>query len=172
MHPLTAPLRTVPSGIHPWLALLGWLALVAVAGGLGAVASAEARDFYASLAQPSWAPPAAVFGPVWTALYLSMAVAAWLVWRERGWARARGALGLFVFQLGLNALWSWLFFAWHRGGLAFADILALLVALVATVVAFARIRRAAAWLLVPYLAWVTFAAALNFAVWRLNPGAL
>jgi benzodiazapine receptor len=98
-----------------------------------------------------------------------MAVAAWLVWRERGWARARVALGLFVLQLALNALWSWLFFGWHRGALAFADIVVLLALIVATVVSFAQIRTAAAWLLAPYLAWVSFATALCFSVWQRNP---
>ena len=169
MESLSAPLRTQPSNTNPWLALAGWLALCALTGALGAIASIDAKDFYATLAQPEWAPPAWLFGPVWTALYAMMAVAAWLVWRERGWAGARGALGLFVLQLGLNALWSWLFFAWHRGGLAFADILALWLALAATIAAFAPIRRAAAWLLAPYLTWVTFATALNYAVWQLNP---
>jgi translocator protein len=165
-------MRVVPSATSPWLALAGWVASTALAGTLGAIASVDAREFYAALERPRWAPPGRVFGPVWTVLYALMAVAAWLVWRERGWARARGALGLFVLQLALNALWSWLFFAWHRGGLAFADVLALLAVLVATVVAFARIRALAAWLLVPYVAWVSFAAALNFAVWRLNAGVL
>jgi len=98
-----------------------------------------------------------------------MGVAAWLVWRERGWSRARGALGLFVLQLGCNTLWSWLFFGWHRGALAFADILVLLALIVATIIAFGRIRRLAAWLLAPYLAWVTFATLLNYSVWQLNP---
>jgi translocator protein len=168
----SASLRTLPSNTNPWLALAGWIALVAIAGALGAVASTDAKQFYGSLVQPAWAPPAQVFGPVWTVLYILMAVAAWLVWRERGWSRARGALGLFVVQLALNALWSWLFFAWHRGGWAFADIVALLIALVATVVVFARIRKAAAWLLAPYLAWVSFAAVLNYSVWRMNPALL
>jgi tryptophan-rich sensory protein len=151
------------------LGLLLWIALCAAAGGIGAIASADAPAFYAALVKPPWSPPPQVFGPVWTVLYLSMAVAAWLVWRERGWARARGALGLFVLQLVLNALWSWLFFAWHRGALALADIVVLAALIVATLIAFARIRRLAAWLLVPYLAWVSFATALNYSVWRLNP---
>jgi translocator protein len=170
--PAHAPMRVVPSATSPWLALAGWVALTALAGTLGAIASVDAREFYAALERPRWAPPGRVFGPVWTVLYALMAVAAWLVWRERGWARARGALGMFVLQLALNALWSWLFFAWHRGGLAFADVLALLGVLVATIVAFARIRALAAWLLVPYVAWVSFAAALNFAVWQRNPALL
>jgi benzodiazapine receptor len=164
-----APLRTVPSPMSPWLALVLWVALCATAGAVGAIANATAPEFYAALAKPSWAPPAAIFGPVWTLLYICMAVAAWLVWRERGWARARGALGLFVLQLALNALWSWLFFGWRLGGLAFADILVLVALIVATLAAFARIRRLAAWLLVPYLAWVIFAAALNFSAWQRNP---
>lgn len=170
-HPETS-LRITPSPVNPWLALAGWIALCALAGATGAVASIDAKAFYATLDQPAWAPPPGVFGPVWTLLYIAMAWAAWLVWRERGFARARGALGLFIAQLVLNALWSWLFFAWHRGALAFVDIVALLLLIVATVVAFARIRRLAGWLLVPYLAWVCFATALNFSVWQRNPGLL
>ncbi len=166
------PVLITPSSVNPWLALAGWLALCAAAGAIGAIASVSASQFYAALERPAWAPPAGVFGPVWTLLYMAMGVAAWLVWRERGWWRARSALGLFVLQLACNALWSWLFFAWHRGGLAFADILVLLALIVATIVAFARIRRLAAWLLVPYLAWVTFATFLNYSVWQLNPQAL
>jgi translocator protein len=162
-------LRTVPSAIPPWLGLVLWVLLCVAAGAIGAIASSEAPQFYASLTQPSWAPPSKVFGPVWTCLYLLMAVSAWLVWRERGWARARGALGLFVFQLVINMAWSWLFFRVHDGGLAFADILVLLASIVATMVAFARIRALAAWLLVPYLLWVSFATALNWSVWQLNP---
>ncbi len=164
-----ASLRISPSPVNPWLALAGWVALCAIAGAIGAVASIDAKEFYASLDQPAWAPPARVFGPVWSLLYMCMAWAAWLIWRERGFSRARGALGLFLAQLALNALWSWLFFGWHRGALAFADILVLLALIVATVVAFARIRKAAAWLLAPYLAWVSFAAFLNYSVWQRNP---
>jgi len=162
-------MHITPSSVNPWLALLGWLALCAAAGAIGAIASVSAAQFYAALERPGWAPPAGLFGPVWTVLYAVMGVAAWLVWRELGWSRARGALGLFVLQLACNALWSWLFFGWHLGGLAFADILVLLALIVATIVAFARIRRFAAWLLAPYLAWVTFAAVLNYSVWQLNP---
>jgi tryptophan-rich sensory protein len=161
-------LRIVPSRVNPWLALAGWLLLTTLAGILGALASVNARSFYSALDRPAWAPPAGVFGPVWTLLYNGMGVAAWLVWRERGFARARGALGLFLLQLGVNALWSWLFFAWHLGGAAFADILVLLALIIATLIAFARIRLAAAWLLAPYLAWVSFATALNWSVWHRN----
>lgn len=162
-------LRTHPSSVPSWAGLILWLALCAVAGFIGAVASANAPEFYSLLDKPAWAPPPAVFGPVWTLLYILMGVAAWLVWRERGWARATGALGLFVLQLALNAVWSWLFFGWKMGGAALADILVLWVLLVATIIAFARVRRIAGALLAPYLAWVTFAAALNGAVWLRNP---
>lgn len=152
--------------------LLGWVAITFVAATLGAWASTSAASFYASLALPAWAPPASVFGPVWTLLYAMMAVAAWLVWRERGWRGARPALLLYLVQLAVNALWSWLFFGWKLGALAIADILVLIVLVCATIVMFARIRRLAAVLLLPYLAWISFASALNFAVWRANPGLL
>lgn len=154
------------------LGFLGWAALVFGAAALGALASVDARDFYAQLVRPAWAPPGWLFGPVWTGLYALMAVAVWLVWRERGFAGARAALGLFVVQLAANALWSWLFFAWRQGAWAFAEVLLLWALIVATLVSFHRIRALAAMLLVPYLAWVSFAAMLTFAVWRLNPQAL
>jgi tryptophan-rich sensory protein len=151
---------------------VGWLAITFVAAAIGAAASINAAAFYGELAQPSWAPPSSWFGPVWTVLYAAMGVAAWLVWRRAGFREAPAALTLFLVQLGLNALWSWLFFGWHRGALAFADILLLWVLIVLTVISFWRVRPLAGALLVPYLLWVTFAAALNYSVWRLNPGSL
>ena len=154
------------------IGLLGWLALVLLAGGLGAVASVDAASFYAQLNKPAWAPPAGVFGPVWSALYVLMAVAAWLVWREPDQPPRGTALAVFVVQLAVNALWSWLFFAWHQGAWAFADVLLLLALLMATVVLFRRVRPLAAWLLWPCLLWVAFASALTWAVWRANPGVL
>lgn len=155
------------------IGFLAWLALCLATGGVGALASVNARAFYGALVQPTWAPPAWVFGPVWTTLFVLMAVSAWLVWRVAGAGRRRSiALGLFVAQLIANGLWSWLFFAWHLGGVAFADIVLLWLLIAATLVAFRRIRPAAGALLVPYLAWVTFASALNAAVWQLNPGVL
>jgi tryptophan-rich sensory protein len=154
------------------LGLLGWLSVTFAAAAVGAIASVNAGGFYAALARPSWAPPADVFGPVWSVLYALMGVAAWLVWRRRGFAGARWALALFMAQLVANALWSWLFFAWHRGGLAFAEVVMLECLLVATVVAFHRGSVPAAVLLYPYLAWTTFAVALTYTVWRLNPGVL
>ncbi|CAD0328691.1 TspO/MBR family protein [Xanthomonas hortorum] len=155
-----------------WFGLLGWLVLCYLVAALGAAASIKAASFYAELQRPAWAPPGWLFGPVWTTLYGMMAVSAWLVWRRGGWNSTRGALSLFVLQLGLNGLWSWLFFAWHMGAWAFVDIVALWVALVLTIVAFAKWQRVAAWLLVPYLLWVSFAAALNYSVWQLNPQVL
>jgi benzodiazapine receptor len=154
------------------IGFLGWVLLTFAAAAVGAIASVNAGEFYAELARPSWAPPAWLFGPVWTALYALMAIAAWLVWRARGFAGARTALVLFVAQLAANALWSWLFFAWQRGGLAFAEVLVLCSLILATIVAFQRISTVAAVLLYPYLAWSVFASALTFAVWRLNPALL
>lgn len=155
-----------------WLGLIGWLVASLAAGAVGALATAQARDFYAGLVRPAWAPPGWVFGPVWTVLYILMGVAAWLVWRRGGWSGATGALSLFVVQLVCNAAWSWIFFAWRRGALALADIVLLLALIVATMLAFARVDRLAAVLLVPYLGWVAFATALTHAVWRANPGQL
>lgn len=155
-----------------FLGLAGWLVLVFAAAAVGAVASARAAEFYASLVRPSWAPPASVFGPVWTLLYLLMGIAAWLVWRERPVRAVGGPLALFVVQLALNALWSWLFFAWHQGRWAFVDIIVLWLLIVATVIAFWRVRPLAGALLLPYLAWVSFATALAFETWRLNPALL
>jgi tryptophan-rich sensory protein len=151
------------------LGLAGWLALSFTAAAIGAAASVNAGTFYGELVRPAWAPPAWLFGPVWTCLYLMMGVAAWLVWRERGWRAAALPLGLFVVQLAANALWSWLFFVWKRGALAFAEVLLLWVLIVATVVTFRRVRPLSAGLLLPYLAWVTFASALTYAAWRRNP---
>jgi benzodiazapine receptor len=152
--------------------LIGWLAVCYVAAAIGATASLQADTFYAQLIRPDWAPPASVFGPVWTVLYGLMAVAAWLVWRAAEFRLARPALILFLLQLLSNALWSWLFFGWHRGALAFLDILLLWVLIVITLVLFWRIRPLAGVMLIPYLAWVTFASALNYSIWKLNPSLL
>ena len=125
-------------------------------------------EWYAGLQKPSWNPPNWIFGPVWTALYTTMAIAAWLVWKRGGFASQRVALSLFLAQLLLNALWSPLFFGLRQPALAFADIVLLWLALLGTVAAFWKARPIAGALLVPYLAWVTFASALNFAIWRIN----
>lgn len=154
------------------LGLIGWLVVSFAASAVGAVASIQAAAFYGSLAQPAWAPPPAVFGPVWTILYAMMGVAAWWVWRAGGFRARRVALTLFLVQLGVNALWSWLFFAWHQGALALADITVLWLLIAATIITFWRVRPLAGALLVPYFLWVSFAFALNYSVWQLNPQVL
>ena len=148
------------------LALIGWLALCFAAS--GSAIFITTGSWYASLLKPSWNPPAWVFGPAWSLLYTMMAVAAWLVWREGGWKKQRRALGLFLAQLLLNALWTPLFFGLHNPALAFAEIVVLWLVLATTLRSFWLVKKAAGLLLVPYLAWTTFAAALNFAIWRLN----
>lgn len=154
----------------------GALAVIALAtfatAAIGAYASIDAKDFYAALNQPRWAPPPTVFGPVWSALYLAMCIAAWLVVRRLGLPAARPAMWLYAAQLVLNALWTWLFFRWHLGALALAEVLLLLALAVVTAGTFWRARALAGWLMAPYIAWVGFASALTFAMWRLNPGVL
>jgi tryptophan-rich sensory protein len=146
--------------------LLVFVALVAVAALSGA--RFQPGDWYLALAKPAWTPPGWLFAPVWTLLYLAIAVAGWLVWRAA--SRRRGApLALWGAQLVLNGIWSWLFFGLHRPDLALVDIALLWAAIGAFVLAARPVRLAAAGLFVPYWLWVTFAAALNFAIWRLNP---
>ena len=152
--------------------LAGWFALLAAVAALGAVASVNASGFYQSLRQPAWAPPASWFGPAWTTLYILMAIAAWRVWRREGFRGAPAALTLFLIQLVPNALWSWLFFAWHLGAWSFATVLLLWLMILATLVSFQRADRVAALMLAPYLLWVSLAMALNYSVWQLNPAAL
>ena len=148
------------------LALAGWLVLSFSAAAIGGFFMPGA--WYAALKKPSWNPPNWIFGPVWTALYTTMAIAAWLVWKRGGFAGQRVALSLFLAQLLFNALWSPLFFGLRHPAVAFADIVLLWLALLGTVAAFWSARPIAGALLLPYLAWVTFASALNFALWRLN----
>lgn len=151
------------------LGLLLWVVLCLAAGGLGGLVTTPAiPTWYAQLEKPTWTPPDWLFGPAWTTLYLLMAVAAWLVWRRGGFAAQRRPLTVFLVQLALNAAWSFLFFGLRNPGLALAEIVVLWVMIVATLLAFRRVSTVAALLLVPYLLWVTFAAALNFEVWRLN----
>tara|TARA_R110001599_G_scaffold353884_2_gene602396 strand:- start:86626 stop:87123 length:498 start_codon:yes stop_codon:yes gene_type:complete len=154
------------------LGLMGWLFISFAASAVGAVASIQAKSFYGQLVQPSWAPPPSLFGPVWTVLYALMAIAAWLVWRDGGLRANRIALSFFLGQLVFNALWSWLFFTWHLGALAFVDILFLWALIVATLVSFWRVRPLAGALLIPYLFWVSLASALNYCLWQHNPQVL
>lgn len=148
------------------------LLLTFAAGGIGAIASVNAAAFYQGLARPPWAPPAWLFGPVWTVLYVLIGVSAWLVWRKARLTRGVTPYILFGAQLAANALWTWLFFAWMQGALAFFDVILLLVLIAANMAAFVKIKPIAGWLLAPYLAWVAFATALTWSVWHLNPGTL
>lgn len=152
--------------VRRWFALAAWLLLCfgpAILGGLF-----RPDEWYASLNKPTWNPPGWVFGPVWTTLYTMMAIAAWIVWKQGGFRVQRLPLTAFLVQLILNALWSPLFFGWHRPGWALVDILLLWLAVLATILTFRPVSRGAAWLLAPYLAWVSFASVLNFTLWKWN----
>ena len=141
-----------------------------VAGVGGIVTSSSVSTWYPTLNKPAWNPPPWLFGPVWTALYLLMGIASWLVWQKRSEneAQVRRALGWYGLQLGLSLLWSVIFFGLRQVGLALIEIVALWSALATTGVKFWHIRRDAAGLLAPYFLWATFAAALNAAIWWLN----
>ncbi|WP_235835277.1 TspO/MBR family protein [Piscinibacter terrae] len=158
----------------PWraqaLGLLGWIVTAYFAAAVGAGASVDASTFYGQLTKPGWAPPAYLFGPVWSVLYTMMGVASWLIWKAPG--RTHAALGVYLMQLAINALWSWLFFAWHLGAAAFADVALMCILIAATIGAFWRLNHFAALLLMPYLLWVSFASALTWAVWQGNPALL
>lgn len=164
---MTTP--SIQSNWKPILGLIGWLLLVFATSAIGAIASISASDFYQELLRPSWAPPGWLFGPMWTTLYALMGVSAWLVWKQGGFAKSGGPLIIFLSQLAVNALWSWLFFAWRLGSIAFAEILLLWLLIAATIFLFWRISKVAAVLLIPYLAWVSLATALTYSVWQLNP---
>ncbi len=147
------------------------LCLVACFGAaaLGGLANAVAlKTWYPGIAKPSWTPPGAVFGPVWTALYAMMAVAAWRVWSQEGFSKARLPLGLFCVQLVFNAAWSWLFFYMRNPLAGLVDIILLWFAILATMICFFRRSRLAGWLMTPYLLWVSFATALNAALYWMN----
>jgi tryptophan-rich sensory protein len=154
---------------HSKLSLVLWIAGCLLASAVGAMATATSvTTWYQQLQRPPWTPPDGLFGPVWTVLYVTMGVAAWLVWREERGRDRRRAIVLFLAQLLVNVAWSWLFFGLRSPGLALVDILVLWALIVATTIAFARVRPSAALLLLPYLAWVSFAMALNLSIWRLN----
>lgn len=163
---------SLPFNSKPILGLLAWLLVCFAAAGIGGLASAQATGFYASLIRPSWAPPGWLFGPVWTLLYIAMAISAWLIWRDHGFQKAKIPLALFLIQLAFNALWTWIFFVWQLGAWAFIEILVLWALILITTVTFWRLLRVAGMLLLPYLAWVTFASALTLALWKSNPNIL
>jgi translocator protein len=149
-----------------WLGLAIWVAVAFSAAWFGSRFTDS--GWYQQLQQPAWAPPGWLFAPVWTLLYLMMGIAAWLVWKSHGWEGARTALTLFLVQLVFNALWSWIFFGLREPGLALAEIAVLWILIVATLLEFWRKQPLAGALLLPYLAWVSFAAALNSSLWMLN----
>ncbi len=151
---------------HEILGAIGWLALTFASAWLGSRFLPD--EWYKQLPKPSWNPPNSIFAPVWTLLYVLMAVAAWLVWKKAGFVPALFPLGLFIAQLFLNAAWTWLFFGRHRPDLALIDILVLWVMLLITLISFWSREPLAGILLIPYLAWVSFATALNWAIWQKN----
>ncbi|WP_346797257.1 TspO/MBR family protein [Halomonas sp. Bachu 37] len=146
--------------------LIGWLVLAYLAAAIGAIASVNAASFYETLQQPTWAPPAWLFGPIWTTLYGLMGISAWLAWREPG---SRPALVMFLVQLALNALWSWLYFVWQLGAVAFIGVVVLWLLIAITLMMFWRLKPLAGAMLLPYLAWVSLACALTWSTWQLNP---
>lgn len=168
-----APVVAPPGSSWPRqaAALLGFVALcIAVALSSRAITGTSVSTWYAALEKPAFNPPDWVFAPVWTALYLMMAIAAWRVWRLVNAPGVRPALGLWALQLALNLCWSYVFFGARLIGAAALEVAVLFIAIVATLVLFWRLDRAAGVLLIPYAAWVGFAAVLNTALWRLNPG--
>lgn len=153
---------------NQWFVLCGFILLCLAVGGIAGAFTAEAvTTWYPTLTKPPFNPPNWIFAPVWTALYIMMAVAAWRVWRNG--TQLKGALGLFYAQLALNFLWSFLFFGAHALGLALAEIALLWLAIGATTITFWKIDRTAGLLFVPYWAWVSFAMILNASIWWLNP---
>ncbi len=151
------------------LGLVTSLVICLGAAGIGAIATTpEIGGWYKTLNKPSWNPPKEVFGPVWTTLYILMAIAAWRVWKRGGFYVARLPLTLFAVQLILNIAWSWIFFRFHQPGWAFVEIVILWAAILATMLSFFKRDQLAGWMLVPYFAWVSFASTLNFTIWQMN----
>lgn len=145
---------------------LGWLVVTFAAAAIGS--QAGPGDWYARLQKPSWNPPSWVFGPVWTYLYATMALAAWRIWRKGGWSQQWGPLGLYCLQLLFNAAWSLIFFGLKRPDLAFGEITVLWFLIGLTMGWFYQIDRWSGLLFLPYFAWVSFAGFLNFTLWQLN----
>jgi benzodiazapine receptor len=155
--------------MHRWLALAFFIVAAFVIAALGGWATASSvTTWYPTLIKPSWNPPSWLFGPVWSLLYLLMAIAAWRVWQRRNQPGAALVLRMWFVQLALNALWSLLFFGLHNPGAALVEIVLLWLVLAWLQLQFFRQDRLAALLWAPYLVWVTFAAGLNFAIWQLN----
>lgn len=157
------------SGSNPWLVLAGFLAACFLVAGVAGYATAEAiPTWYAGLAKPGFTPPDQVFAPVWTILYALMGIAAWLIWRTPNAPERRRALALFWTQLLLNFAWSWIFFHQHLIFAAALEVVILWLAVFFMTMAYWRVRTAAAWMMLPYLCWLTFASALNWGIWHAN----
>ena len=152
-----------------WVGLIVSIGLCFAAAGLRSLFTAPAiATWYATLNKPSWNPPNWIFGPVWSTLYLLMAIAAWLVWRQWGFKATGLAFAFFALQLALNALWSDLIFGLHNPAFALVEIIFLWLAIFATLITFRQFNTLASALLLPYILWVTFAAFLNYTIWKLN----
>ena len=153
----------------PWIVLIVFLFITLGIGGLASFHSDRGvREWYSQLRKPPGTPPPWVFGPVWTTLYVLMPISAWLIWRQYSWAGGGPALMLFFGQLALNAAWSGIFFNARLPGVAFAAITVLWLAILFNMIVFYWLLPLAAWLLLPYLLWVTYTGYLNFEIWRLN----
>ncbi len=161
-------MKSIPKK-EQWIGLLVWTLICFITGVIASIGSMEAPNIYQQLSRPDWAPPASIFTPVWLVLYLTMSVASWLIWRQGGFKFNMKALTLFLVQLILNALWSWLFFFWQTGHGSLIDIIVLCLTLIYTLKLFSQTNQWAALLMTPYLLWVIFAAFLNFKIWQLNP---
>jgi tryptophan-rich sensory protein len=158
-----------PTVFQQGWALLGFIVLCFAVGGIGGVVTNSALyDWYPTIAKPTWTPPNWVFGPVWSALYFMMACAVWLVWRQGNAVSRTVPMACFGIQLMLNLVWSLLFFGWRSPSAAFVGVLLLWVSIAATARVFAGRSRIAGLMMAPYLAWTSFAAILNFYIWRLN----
>ena len=159
----------VTRGWRAWAGLAGFILVCFGVAWIGSSATTPQIDgWYRRIDKPDWNPPNWIFGPVWSTLYLMMAVSAWLVWKRLGWSEGRAPLAWFSVQLALNCAWSFSFFAMQSPAAGLVNIVALWAAILGSIVSFARVHRLASALLVPYFLWVSFAAVLNFAIWRLN----
>jgi tryptophan-rich sensory protein len=158
-----------PKNLRELGELLAAIAICESAGGIGAIATSDGtKTWYPTLKKPSFNPPGWIFAPVWTILYALMGVSAWLLWKRRGDARVAQAGTLFAVQLALNTLWSFIFFKWRSPGWAFLEIITLWAAIAMTIRALWRISPLAGALMLPYLAWTSFAMLLNGRIWQLN----
>lgn len=151
-----------------WVKLVISIAIPQIVAGAGAYFTVSGiGSWYQTIQRPTWNPPSWLFGPVWTTLYVLMGIALYLVWKSAA-SNKRSAISLWSVQLVVNFLWSFLFFNQHQIGGALIDLVILWLLLLLTIFAFAKINKAAAWLLVPYISWVTFAGILNYTIWMLN----